>query len=290
MKSGEKSSKSFRKNHVISLFANHSYRTHVVNSTPCEGALEGLTAALKLPSNRFAEDLWICLDNLEVAMQLLAPSKGSSQGVFQKFTELAPIWQTRNKLPHIPPGRVRIRWVPGHTKIKGNEAADKAAKEGAKQHLPEGQEEVFSLASLKRWAKQTAPQALNGLWQTVAPQSYRDLGIHFSSPNPKELQFQRPFLGRIIAARSGYGDFADYHERFKHNDALILCSCGARKAPLHLFFCTRGKRRARIPSSTKMPAAAIDELLGTIEGVDRLIGWIKKTNFFIDICPMKPVS
>jgi hypothetical protein len=40
-------------------------------------ALKGAKAALTLYSARLATDLWVFLDNLEVAMRLLGPSTGS---------------------------------------------------------------------------------------------------------------------------------------------------------------------------------------------------------------------
>jgi ribonuclease HI len=94
-------------------------------------ALTGAQAALALPSAKLATDLWVFLDNLEVASRLLSHSNGSSQSVFSSFKEVARQWPLRARLPHIEPGAVRVRWVPGHLQVPGNEAADKAAKEGA---------------------------------------------------------------------------------------------------------------------------------------------------------------
>jgi hypothetical protein len=48
-----------------------------------------VTAALLAPLAKLAIDMWVFLDNLEVAMRLLAPSTGSSQSVFDEFCEVA---------------------------------------------------------------------------------------------------------------------------------------------------------------------------------------------------------
>ena len=62
-------------------------------------ALAGLEAAIELPSTRFATDLWVCLDNLEVALRLLSVFPGSSQATFAKFIKVASKWQQRSQLP-----------------------------------------------------------------------------------------------------------------------------------------------------------------------------------------------
>jgi hypothetical protein len=96
-----------------------------------EAALVGIKAAITRPTARFATNLRICLDNLEVAMRLLSPSTGTPQAVFESFKEIAATWPLRERLSHTKKGSVQIRWVPGHAQIPENEAADLAAKEGA---------------------------------------------------------------------------------------------------------------------------------------------------------------
>ena len=69
-------------------------------------ALHGAKAALALPSAKLATDMWIFLDNLEVAMRLLAPSVSSSQSIFDEFMEVARKWPLQIHLPHTQPGAV----------------------------------------------------------------------------------------------------------------------------------------------------------------------------------------
>ncbi|KAI0993316.1 hypothetical protein K3495_g14868 [Podosphaera aphanis] len=73
-------------------------------------ALQGLRAAITLPTARFANNLWLFLDNADVAGTILTskPSK-SSQSTFLSFFETAKIWKTRTRLPHIEEGQIHIR-------------------------------------------------------------------------------------------------------------------------------------------------------------------------------------
>ena len=69
-------------------------------------ALHGAKAALALPSAKLATDMWIFLDNLEVAMRLLTPSVSSSQSIFDEFMEVARKWPLQIRLPHTQPGAI----------------------------------------------------------------------------------------------------------------------------------------------------------------------------------------
>ena len=243
-------------------------------------ALHGARAALESHTARFATDLWVFLDNLEVATRLLAPSASSSQSVFDEFCKVAQQWPLRTRLPHVLPGAVRIRWVPGHLNVPGNDAADAVAKEGAA--LPAPANALCTLASLKRIAKAAAKAATIKHWAATAPANYTELIIG-PSRNSDELLLQRASLGRILAARTQHGDFAAYHNRFNHLNATLDCSCGYPKSPLHFFFCRHSTAREladRAPASEAIPW-----LLGTATGAKKLASWITDSNYFTDICP-----
>ena len=242
-------------------------------------ALYRARAALNLPSSRLATDLWVFLDNLEVATRLLSHSTGSSQSVFEEFQEIARKWPERDRLPHTRPSAVCIRWVPGHLKIYGNEEANKAAKEGAALPLPASP--ICTLASLKRIARTEASKAARRLWPLVAPTSYKDFMIPYG-PGSSILSLHRPEAGRILAIRSGHGDFADYHTRFSHDNALLYCSCGKKKSPLHFYFCRRGKATQPLPGP---PSEKLQWLLGTSTGLNKLAKWLIDTRFYQEICP-----
>ncbi|PWI64008.1 hypothetical protein PCL_00820, partial [Purpureocillium lilacinum] len=231
------------------------------------GALEGLRAALRLGDT--TSNVVVCTDNLAVASCLRGNPADSSQDKFTRFQELAS--------SH---GNVHVRWIPGHTNIPGNEEADGLAKAGCLQ--PEPPEAMPSLAHLRRLARQQPRDAFKAWWSTEAPESYKTLNLEATTCCPPELALPRATLHSLLAARSRHGDFADYHERFNHDDARLDCSCGRRKAPEHPFYCRKVPPRLRM-RLTPSPAEAIHHAVG--KGFKAFVEMTSESSFFQRICP-----
>ncbi|EFY95407.2 Endonuclease/exonuclease/phosphatase [Metarhizium robertsii ARSEF 23] len=212
-----------------------------------KGALEGLKAALRLPQS-VTQKIFVCLDNIAAARCLRGKPSESSQRVFLTFQALAKTHRM-----------TEVRWIPGHTKIPGNEQADVLAKAGCAQ--PEPADAVPTLAFLRRTARQRAKIAVQAWWDASAPDKYQSLTLKFPSSCPPELGLPRTILHHLLAARTHHGDFADYHERFRHDNACIICSCGRRKAPTHLFYCRKIQPRCRMRLAPS-PTVAINQALG----------------------------
>lgn len=254
-----------------------------VQDAEVHATLHGIRAALSLPSARFANNLWLFLDNKGVAKMLLKSSPvRSSQSLYTEFWELEKKWGSRNRLPHIQEGQVKIHWVPSHSGIIGNEIADLEAKKAAAISIPEPQLDR-SFASLEKWHQARVISDRERWWNKQAPQSYTRLEIRSAPLLPKELLLSRKQLGRLIAARTGHGDFAAYHTRLKHTEAKIQCRCGSLKTPLHFFFCRILRRRGYRPEGNIH--VLVPRLLGTAEGAVILTKWLSSTKFFEEICP-----
>ncbi|OAQ74382.1 endonuclease/reverse transcriptase [Purpureocillium lilacinum] len=233
------------------------------------GALEGLRAALRLGNT--TSNVVVCTDNLAVASCLRGNPADSSQDKFTKFQELAT--------SH---GNVQVRWIPGHTNIPGNEEADGLAKAGCLQPEPPGA--MPSLAHLRRRARQQSRDAFKAWWSTEAPQSYKPLNLEATVSCPPELALPRATLHSLLAARSRQGDFADYHERFNHDDARLDCSCGRRKAPEHPFYCRKISPRLRM-RQTPSPAKVIHHAVAKC--FKAFVEMTSESSFFQRICPRR---
>jgi ribonuclease HI len=230
------------------------------------GALEGLKTALVLPQAS-KESIVVCLDNLAAASCLIGTPSESSQAVFLEFQSIAN--------SH---GKVSVRWIPGHAGILGNEQADALAKAGCMK--PEPANALPTLAFLRRTARKQPRDAFDAWWAQTEPERYKPLGLKVTTRCPPELRLRRPILHHLLAARSHHGDFAAYHERFKHADARLTCSCGRRKAPTHIFYCRRLPPRHRM-RLTPSPTAAVNQAIG--KNFDKFSGMAEA--FFGKVCP-----
>ncbi len=99
-----------------------------------------------------------------------------------------------------------------------------------------------------------------------------------------ELNIRREVIGWLIAARSGHGHFADYHERFGHEEQDLHCECGRRSSQLHPFFCPSARsHRGKLWSKKlgrQLTQLTPEEILGRPEGVRLFAEWAHATGLF----------
>ncbi len=83
-----------------------------------------------------------------------------------------------------------------------------------------------------------------------------------------ELNLNRKVLGWLIIDRTGHGHFADYHERFSHEEADLRCRCGQKRSQLHLFSYLHARSyRAKLFGLTDKKLFTPNEILGKAKRV-----------------------
>lgn len=127
----------------------------------------------------------------------------------------------------------------------------------------------------------------------VGQNNARAFHTKYRLKEPEELRLPRSVLHRLLAAKTGHGDFAWYHRKFKHEDAVLNCSCGHYKSPEHMVYCRKAKKsfkdwpwpddsRRTLPQSDSEHAKYLSWLLETPSAFHR---FLEVTRFFTDICP-----
>ena len=116
----------------------------------------------------------------------------------------------------------------------------------------------FTFASLHRFVRERTEGLVVAWWQKNAPKYYTDLDIMMTRKRPPELALLRWAYHRLTAARTRHGDFAKYHERFKHENFEAKCECGRERRPWHFAECRpalqrwRGMKREPPPRAIEM--------------------------------------
>ena len=159
------------------------------------------------------------MSNTSDFLLFLFSPNGSSQDGFRKFKQIAENWLSIGR-------KISVQWVPAHMGIKGNDIADAEVKRYA-GNLPtiSATEEIHTLAYARRTARKMQDHEWVNEWKkggkSQALKSYHELGLEPTTraKSMPEMALKREVLGWLIAARSGHGHFADYHERFGHEEA-----------------------------------------------------------------------
>ena len=184
----------------------------------------------------------VLLDNSIAARALQTGRTKSSQAVVDTFTRL--VRRARS---------VEIRWIPAHSGITGNEEADRLAKEALRKLPAETTTDPstikdglkYTFAALNRFVRQRCEEAVESWWLKHRPSRYEELDLRMKRKRPPELALPRWAHHHLVAARTGHGDFRNYHERFGHEWENCKCVCGREKRPWHFAECRIALRHWR---------------------------------------------
>ncbi|KAK5998958.1 Interferon-induced GTP-binding Mx2-like protein [Cladobotryum mycophilum] len=127
-----------------------------------------------------------------------------------------------------------------------------------------------TLANVRRQAKLDARLTYENYWYKNRPHSYRRWDL-FPRTGP-ELSLPRGILHRLLAERSGHGDFQEYHDLFNHN-TIRTCQCGSPLNPGHFVECRNNRDQLPEPPEDTL---ILEYLLGP-RGTSKFMTFIKAT-------------
>ena len=126
----------------------------------------------------------------------------------------------------------------------------------------------------KEWGSKTSSQSIK---------IYQELKIRpiTNAKSMPEMNLNREVLGWLIAATTGHGHSAEYHERFGHEEVNIRCRCGQRRSRLRPLSCPHARsHRAKLFSLVDKRPFTPKEILGTAQGVKVFAEWAPKKELF----------
>lgn len=264
-------------------YASISPDSHVFDAEVI-GAWEGLHSVI---SNRTLRQycIWMCIDSTSVIWGLRGTAAESSQWAFHACQDIIDLMD------------VRIKWSPGHTGIEGNEEADVLANIAASPNRPipssNPRADQPTVSGIRSIARQIGVTIAEKWWQRaqdIVSNRYKFWELDYRIRPPRELELSRATLHRLLALRTGHGDYKWYHIRFKHEDASNYCSCGYSKAPYHLVACKKLRfsffdwplKPIILPSTTKERLSYLKKLVASPQDFAQ---YLKITRFYTDICP-----
>lgn len=184
-------------------------------------------------------DCWVFLDNAAAIRRLthLQPGPGQTHAI--RLHRLAGCLQNHRI-------RLHVHWSPGHTRIPGNETADRLAKAGSL--LPSSPpHDLVTYAYLRRQMREQALVAWKRDWE------HRKTALRYHGTPTKKLDpmfatAPKRNSSRVVQVRSGHGYFNSYlFDKSRSQIQTPGCPCGNRRqTPEHLVLhCLRYKAARR---------------------------------------------
>ncbi|KAM5357329.1 hypothetical protein ACJZ2D_016377 [Fusarium nematophilum] len=115
---------------------------------------------------------------------------------------------------------------------------------------------------------------------------YQTLGLTAASLRcPRELELPHRILHRLLACRTGHGDFDWYHKMYNH-DNTRNCTCGGIKTTEHLVYCRKARKfRALWPKFKPEPQTLKEYWQHLMASPKDFAAFLEITSFYEKICP-----
>lgn len=236
------------------------------------GELEGITTALELAIKRdySSKDIRVYVDNQAALLRLRVPANTPGQQWQKRAINAASTLRDRGNM-------VSLEWVPGHVNVRGNERADKLAKQ-ATDLLPESNGVSYGYYGIK------AKAILYTEWETQlksAPSStfsrIFDLATRRRFKTPTH---ERELASAFYQLRIGHGYFNSYLYRSNHATSdRCRCSGTAAQTPRHLLLSCPITRPYRGLFINALGNSHLDvkDLFSTPRGITAVVEFLKTT-------------
>lgn len=223
-------------------------------------------------------------------IHILSDNTGALQRIYKGTPGLAQAGSKRfrqsihNILDRHPLASIILTWVPGHEEIRGNERADKLAKDGA------GGPPKYPGFMSAAFAKNIRRRELKDTWIAEwAGNPARQRRSEFLASNRFELSLNptslltslnRRSFSRLCQCRTGHAHIGSYYRRFVPTEASD-CECGYYlKTREHIIMDCPLTEEHRHTLYDEDNIISTDDLLGTMDGLERLTTFLDRTKAY----------
>jgi ribonuclease HI len=182
-----------------------------------------------------------------------------------------------------PNHRITISWCPSHCNIPGNEKVDQLAKEAT--NLARSSPTSTTRANALRRAKTITEKEWRIQWKKDTKSgSYAAADRIPPSLNPTrhaaKLARDRELYGRVVQCRTGHGYTGEFRRRFIPGEP-VDCQCGEPiQTREHILTTCPQYEESRDILRAVSQDIVLTEILGTKEGIDALIQFLRESGAF----------
>lgn len=243
------------------------------------GLARALDEAIPFALSRNVHHIHVFLDNQSAIQTLAGTPPLTSQCIALQIRDSINSFLNRDELNHL-----HISWIPGHSKINGNERADALAKEAASMPPTDNTTSTISYAYERHKSRSLLLEEWTSHWRSTLKAnslfSPADRLPPSLKPRKRFCEPKRAIYGRLIQCRTGHAFTGEYYSSFVPTETTS-CSCGEHiQTREHIL----ASCPTYEPTRDLLRAASEDlvttDILGTVKGIEALTDFLMKTNAF----------
>jgi hypothetical protein len=232
--------------------------------------------ALRAKEAQYTINLWVGCSSQASVRAITNQSERTSQRHILGIQKLMEKWGMLERHAGTRKGKASVIWIPKQAELEHHEQAKQLAREAATMgtHVPL----AASQGGAEKWVKTQLEEDFKTWWESTS----RKEKTEWPPPRPRcppELHLPRHLLAHWLSARSGHGDYHNYHERFKHHEAERNCRCGTPKSARHILTCRRAVQ-THLLERWKNRHIRPEQLFITTEGAFAFSVWAGTTGYF----------